>query len=132
MSTAPKTIDLTIDGQKIGVPEGSTIWEAARAIGIPIPVLCHDAERGLAPVGVCRVCVVRIGDAQGREPRVYGSSCTRFVEPGMQITTTDPRLDSVRRTLVELLLAEHPRPCVRHKAYGDCELEVMAEKMGPS
>ena len=53
-------IELTIDGRNLEVPEGTTIWDAARSAGIEVPVLCHEPR--LAPVGVCRMCVVDVGE----------------------------------------------------------------------
>ena len=78
MTSAP--IQLTIDGQAVNVPAGTTIYDAARGLGIEIPVLCHAPQ--MAPVGVCRVCVVDVGQ------RVYAASCIRQVEPGMIVKTS--------------------------------------------
>ena len=58
-STEPRTVTLTIDGREVTVAEGTTIWQAAKNIGIEIPVLCHDERYD--PVGVCRMCVVDVG-----------------------------------------------------------------------
>ena len=58
------TVTLSIDGQEVRAPEGTTIWRAAKAAGIDIPVLCHDERYD--PVGVCRMCVVDVGGARAR------------------------------------------------------------------
>src|SRR5262249_42113329 len=79
-----KGVHLTLDGQSISVPVGTTIWEAAHLHGIDIPVLCHQPR--LAPVGVCRLCVVDVGG------RVLAASCVRPCEEGMQVQTSGPRL----------------------------------------
>src|SRR6516165_4591948 len=100
-------ICLSIDGQKVTVPEGTTIWEAARQAGIPIPVLCHSPR--MSPVGVCRMCVVDTGG------RVLAASCVRACENGMQVQTQSEAIERQRRTLTALLLAEHPVPCEREK-----------------
>jgi CRP-like cAMP-binding protein/Fe-S-cluster-containing hydrogenase component 2 len=115
-------VQLTIDGQSVSVPKGTTIFDAARGLGIPIPTLCHQQNEN--PVGVCRVCVVDVG------ARVYAASCIRQAEQGMTVkTNTDPVL-GVRSTLVELLMSDHPSPCARQQHSGDCELEHLATQAG--
>jgi CRP-like cAMP-binding protein/ferredoxin len=111
-------VKFIIDGMEISVPAGTTIFDAARMHGIPIPTLCHQQNE--TPVGVCRVCVVDVG------ARVYAASCIRQVEPGMKVTTSSPAVESARKTLVELLMADHPAPCTRQQHSGDCELERLA------
>jgi formate dehydrogenase major subunit len=118
-STSP-TIHLALDGRSVAVPAGTTIWEAARGLGIDIPALCHSPR--LRPVGVCRLCVVDVGG------RVLAASCVRACEPGMKVQTGGPRLDKHRRMLVALLLADHPTPCAREQTTGDCELEALGRK----
>ncbi len=114
----PQTITLTIDGNPVTVPQGTTIFDAARINGVPIPTLCHQQNEN--PVGVCRVCVVDVG------ARVYAASCIRQAEAGMVVKTTTEPLQGVRRTLLELLMADHPSPCARQQHSGDCELERLA------
>jgi formate dehydrogenase major subunit len=118
-----KAITLTIDGQTVTVPEGTTIWDAARKLGIAIPVLCHDPR--LQPVAVCRVCAVEVKGA-----RVAQAACIRQVEPGMEVQTQTEKIARARKMLVELLLADHPIPCAKHKKNGDCELELLGERYG--
>ena len=119
-------IQLTIDGKSvvIGQERGTTttIFEAAQKCGITIPTLCHQQNE--KPVGVCRMCVVDIGQ------RVYAASCVRAVEPGMQVKTATEDVKRVRRTLLELLMADHPSPCARQKLSNDCELERLASRRG--
>jgi formate dehydrogenase major subunit len=115
-------IDLTIDGRPVSVPDGTTVWEAARQLGIDIPVLCHQPR--LRPVGVCRLCVVDVGG------RVLAASCVRLCEPGMRVQTAGERIDRQRRTLTALLLADHPVPCARARTTGDCELEALGRRYG--
>src|SRR5450631_3119581 len=107
-------IQLTIDGKKISCDPGTTIFDAARMNGIPIPTLCHQQNE--RPVGVCRVCTVDVG------ARVYAASCIRQVEPGMTVKTSTDQVQAARRTLVELLMSDHPAPCARQQQSGDCEL----------
>jgi formate dehydrogenase major subunit len=123
LTQEPTTLTLTIDGQTITVPEGATLWEAARQLGIQIPVLCHDPR--LAPVAVCRVCAVDVKGA-----RVAQAACIRQVEAGMEVTTHSDRIERSRKMLVELLLADHPTPCAKHQKNGNCELELLGEKYG--
>lgn len=111
-------VTLTIDGRQISVPRGTTIFDAARMNGIPIPTLCHQQNQ--TPVGVCRVCVVDVG------ARVYAAACIRECDPGMVVKTDIKPVTDARRTLVELLMSDHPSPCARQQASGDCELETLA------
>jgi CRP-like cAMP-binding protein/Fe-S-cluster-containing dehydrogenase component len=119
-------IQLTIDGKPVVIEqtrgETTTIFEAAQKCGIAIPTLCHQQNE--KPVGVCRMCVVDIGQ------RVYAASCVRLIEPGMNVKTSTEDLERVRRTLLELLIADHPSPCARQKLSADCELERMAAAAG--
>src|SRR5579864_8558887 len=118
----PALVELTIDGGKVSVPEGTTVFDAARLNNIRIPTLCHQQNE--VPVGVCRVCVVDVGG------RVLTASCVRPVESGMVVSTTSEKVRNARRTLVELLMSDHPSPCARQQQSGDCELEVMARAEG--
>src|ERR1700735_3244989 len=97
-----RTVTLTIDGAAVTVPEGTSIWAAAKQAGIEIPVLCHDERYD--PVGVCRLCVVDVG------ARAYAAACVRPCEEGMEVTTTSDRLDRHRATLTELLESDQPEP----------------------
>jgi len=117
-------VTLTIDNIPVTVPAGTTIFDAARMSGIPIPTLCHQQNE--TPVGVCRVCVVQVEKA-----RVLQAACIRPAENGMVVHTNAPEVQSSRRTLIELLMADHPKGgCARHLRDHDCELEVMAAKEG--
>src|SRR5208282_4134197 len=111
-------IELTIDGTKVAVPEGTTVFDAARLNGIAIPTLCHQQNE--TPVGVCRLCVVDVN------ARVFTASCIRPVEPGMVVKTASEKVKSARHTLIELLMSDHPTPCARQQQTGDCELETLA------
>src|SRR6266566_194754 len=115
-------IDLTIDGNPVRVPAGTSVFDAARMKGIAIPTLCHLQNE--TPVGVCRLCIVDTG------ARVFSASCVRPVEPGMKVVTNSEKVQSARRTLLELLLADHPSPCARQQQSGDCELEALGRAAG--
>jgi formate dehydrogenase major subunit len=97
---ATSTVTLTIDGKELTVPEGTTIWTAARDAGIEIPVLCHDERYD--PVGVCRMCVVDVGG------RVYAAACVRPCEDGMEVDTSSAEVEARRGTLTQLLMADQP------------------------
>src|SRR5262249_43815531 len=115
-------IHLTINGRAVSVPAGTTIWDAAQQLGIDIPVICHSPR--LAPVGVCRMCVVDVGG------RVLAASCVRPCEEGMTVRTNSELVEKQRRMLTMLLLADHPVPCEKEKTTGDCELELLGRRYG--
>jgi CRP-like cAMP-binding protein/Fe-S-cluster-containing dehydrogenase component/ferredoxin len=116
-------VTLTIDGVQVTVPAGTTVFDAARMNGIDIPTLCHQQNE--VPVGVCRVCVVEVEKA-----RVLQASCVRPAENGMVVHTNSDRVRGPRRTLIEMLMADHPSPCRRQQQSGDCELEALARQTG--
>ena len=93
---APAPVTVTIDGVEVSVPAGSTILEAARAQGLDIPTLCY--LENLAPVNVCRVCVVEVTGS-----RVLVPACSRTVEAGMEIQTESERVRHSRKLVLELL-----------------------------
>ncbi len=97
-------ITLKINGLTVSVEEGSTLLEAARFIGFPIPTLCH--MEGLTPYGACRLCVVEIGE--GLKARLV-SSCTYRAEEGMKVRTSSERVVRARKMVLELLLATCPQ-----------------------
>jgi formate dehydrogenase major subunit len=114
---------LSIDGIAIEAEEGQTILDAARAAGIEIPVLCH--EPGLDPVGVCRMCVVDVGE------RVKTAACVRKCQPGMTVRTGGEELDRHRRMLTELLMSDQPTPHsedLREKSLRDNELWALSRR----
>ena len=121
-STPPGLVDITIDGAAVRVPSGTTVFDAARMNGVSIPTLCHLQNE--TPVGVCRLCLVDTG------ARVLAASCVRPVEPGMKVLTNSDKVLSARKTLLELLMADHPSPCARQTNSGDCELETLAQAAG--
>ncbi|MFV0442231.1 MAG: formate dehydrogenase subunit alpha, partial [Planctomycetaceae bacterium] len=116
------TLTLTIDGREVSVPPGTTIWQAARQAGIEIPVLCHDPK--LKPVGVCRMCVVDVGE------RVLAASCVRECAAGMTASTSSLKVEQHRRMLTQLLLSEYPPPSDRQPAAYPCELESLGRRFG--
>jgi len=97
-------IDLKINGLPVSVEEGTTLLEAARFLGFPIPTLCH--MEGLTPYGACRLCLVEIGEG-GRSRLV--SSCTYPAEQGLVVRTSSSRVLRARKMMIELLLASCPQ-----------------------
>ncbi|HAR45768.1 MAG TPA: hypothetical protein DCS05_06230, partial [Nitrospiraceae bacterium] len=97
-------VRFTLDDQEIVVPEGITVLEAARRSGIFIPTLCDDSR--LEPFGGCRLCVVQV---QGI-PRLV-TACTTPVAEGMRVQSTNEEIERRRRTIVELILSDHPNDC---------------------
>ena len=104
-------INLTIDNKPIQVPEGTTILKAARMNGIDIPTLCHFELDGMNfenKPGGCRVCVVEV---KGR--RNLAPACATDVMEGMEVLTHSARVINARKTVVELILSDHPNDCLQ-------------------
>jgi len=121
-------IKLTIDGKKVEVPMGTTIYKAARLLGIDIPILCYMELKDLNienKPGGCRICVVEI---EGR--RNLASSCSTEVAEGMVVRTSNIRVLNARRTIMELILSDHPKDCLTCPKSGKCDLQNMAVKLG--
>lgn len=97
-------INLNINGLDVSVEKGTTLLEAARFYGFPIPTLCH--RDGLTPYGACRLCVVEIGD--GSKSRLV-TSCTYRAEEGLKVRTASKRVIEARRMIIELFLASCPQ-----------------------
>ena len=112
-------VTLRIDGKKVTVRKLATILDAARKLDIPIPTLCHHPE--LSPYGGCRLCIVEV---KGSAKPV--ASCTTFAKEGMDIITSSPNLEKLRRTTLELLLSDHPTDCMVCERAGDCKLQELA------
>ncbi|WP_417531444.1 formate dehydrogenase subunit alpha [Marinobacter lipolyticus] len=117
------TVSLTIDGQSVAVPEGTSVLRAAAIAGIQIPKLC--ATDNLDAFGSCRLCAVEI---EGR--RGLPASCTTPVAEGMSVITQNERVAKLRRNVMELYISDHPLDCLTCSANGDCELQDMAGAVG--
>ena len=116
-------INIEVNNRSVEANEGETILSAVRRQGIDIPTLCHI--EGMTPTGACRLCVVEIEGRDGLVP-----SCAYPVSDGMRILTHSPRAIQARRTVVELLLAEHPDDCLYCERSGNCELQSIAQQLG--
>lgn len=106
----------------IRVEEGQTLLSALRDHGFRIPTLCHMNR--FSPTGACRLCVVEV---DGRRDLVTSCSCP--VENGMKVRTNSQRVIRARKSLVELLLSNHPDDCLYCQRNGHCELQLLAEEM---
>jgi formate dehydrogenase major subunit len=122
-SKAEKTVVLTIDGQAVNVPEGTSIMRAAMEMGTQIPKLC--ATDMVDAFGSCRLCLVEIEGRNGTP-----ASCTTPVAPGMVVHTQTDRLKTIRKGVMELYISDHPLDCLTCSANGDCELQDMAGAVG--
>jgi formate dehydrogenase major subunit len=120
---ADTTVTLTIDGQSVTVPRGTSIMAAAASMGTQVPKLC--ATDSLEPFGSCRLCIVQI---EGR--RGYPASCTTPAEEGLVVHTENSAIAKRRRGVMELYISDHPLNCLTCSANGDCELQDMAGKVG--
>ena len=114
---------IKVNGREIEVKEGLTILEALKGHGIKIPTLCY--MENLTPTGACRICVVEVEGRPGLIP-----SCAFPAQEGMSIITHSPRVLQARKTIVELLLANHPEDCLYCVRNGECDLQDMAVEMG--
>jgi len=115
----PKDINLNIDGFDISVPEGTTILNAAKKLGIKIPTLCHHED--LCVAGNCRICVVDIEGWHTLTP-----SCSTPVLEGLKIHSTSPRVRKARKDLIALLISEHNTQCTTCFRSLNCELQALA------
>ncbi len=123
-----ETVQLTIDNKKVEVAKGTTILEAAKTIGVDIPTLCHmkleDTNFENNPGG-CRVCVVEVAGRRNLAPACK-SECT----PNMEVNTHSVRVVNARRTVMELILSDHPSDCLVCAKAGNCDLQDMAQTLG--
>ncbi|MGO9419762.1 formate dehydrogenase subunit alpha [Roseiarcus sp.] len=117
------TVTLTIDGRGVSVPRGTSVMAAAALIDISVPKLC--ATDSLQAFGSCRLCLVEIEGRRGTP-----ASCTTPAEEGMVVQTKTPRLEKLRRGVMELYISDHPLDCLTCSANGDCELQTHAANVG--
>src|SRR5271154_4524806 len=122
-SKSETMVTLTIDGQSVTVPEGTSIMRAAMELGTQIPKLC--ATDMLDSFGSCRLC---LGEIEGRPGTP--ASCTTPVAEGMVVHTQNSKLAKLRRGVMELYISDHPLDCLTCSANGDCELQDMAGAVG--
>jgi formate dehydrogenase major subunit len=122
-SRSTDKVTLTIDGRTVTVPAGTSVMRAASESGGKIPKLC--ATDNMAAFGSCRMCLVEIEGAKGTP-----ASCTTPVAEGMVVHTQTPRLERLRRGVMELYISDHPLDCLTCSANNDCELQEEAANVG--
>lgn len=110
-------VTLTIDDKQVTVSKDATIYDAAKAAGIRIPIICHDKK--LQPFGGCRMCLVEVEQMKGRQI----PACTTPVTEGMIVRTSTDDIIKARKMVLELLLLKHPIDCPVCDAAGDCDLQ---------
>jgi len=116
-------INLTINGRTVEVEPGTTILQAAEKVKIKIPTLCYSPD--LTPWASCGICIVRLAGS----PKMVRACCTAC-EPNMNIITHDPEIIAVRRTVLELILSNHPNDCLQCPRNQSCELQNLAAEFG--
>ena len=120
-------INLTIDNRPVSVDKGTTILDAAKACGIEIPTLCHINLKGTCvnnhPAS-CRICVVEVAGRRNLAP-----ACATACMEGMEVHTSTMRVLKARRTVLELILSNHPHDCLVCPKSGNCELQNLAKKL---
>ena len=114
-------INLTIDGQKVTVPKGTTILDAAKKAGIDIPTLCFLKD--INEVGDCRMCIVEVEGRKG-----FATSCIQTVEEGMVVHTHTPNVLEARHVILDLIISNHAKDCLTCTRSGNCELQTLATK----
>jgi len=114
---------IEVNGRPVEANEGETLLTAFHRAGVSVPTLCH--VEGLSPTGACRLCVVDVDGVGGLVP-----SCAYPVADGMKVLTHSPRAVQARKTVIELLLADHPDDCLYCIRNGNCQLQELAEEHG--
>jgi NADH-quinone oxidoreductase subunit G len=117
------TVDIKINGRDISVPAGTSILNAAKLAGSKIPTLCYHSD--LEAWGACGICVVKI---EGN-PRMV-RACSTLVTEGQNYITNDPEIHTIRKTIIEMTLADHPQECLTCGRNGTCELQRLAADYG--
>lgn len=118
-----KMVNLKINGQEISVPEGYTILDAAREVGINIPTLCYLKD--LNQIGACRMCLVEVKGA-----RALQAACVYPVAEGIEVYTNTEKVRKARRATLELILSNHEKKCLTCVRSRNCELQTLAEELG--
>lgn len=118
-----KMINMEFDGKAVQVPDGMTLVDAAATVGVHIPNLCHIKE--LRGVGACRMCMVEI---EGMKTPV--TACTTRVKEGMKVSTKTPKVEEIRKFVVDLVLSFHPLDCMTCPKAGACDLQRYAADLG--
>jgi NADH-quinone oxidoreductase subunit G len=123
MADAPKLVNITVDGKAVSAPAGTLLIEACKTVGIEVPSFCYYPNLSLQ--GACRMCLVRIE----KMPKLQ-TACTTGITEGMVVTTDSDEIRQARKSMVELLLGNHPLDCPVCDAGGECELQDMTFSYG--
>jgi NADH-quinone oxidoreductase subunit G len=123
MTEAAKLVNLTVDGKAITAPAGTLVIEACKTVGIEVPSFCYYPN--LALQGACRMCLVKVE----KMPKLQ-TACTTVVGEGMIVTTDSDEIKQARKSMVEMLLGNHPLDCPVCDAGGECELQDMTFSYG--
>lgn len=123
VNASKELVTITIDGQEICVPIGTSVLRAAALADINIPKLC--ATDSVEAFGSCRICLVEIEGRKG-----FPASCTTPVEEGLVVHTQNKKIAKIRRNVMELYISDHPLDCLTCPANGDCELQDVAGEVG--
>jgi NADH-quinone oxidoreductase subunit G len=116
-------VNLTVDGKKVAAPAGTLLIEACKNVGIEVPSFCYYPNLSLQ--GACRMCLVKVE----KMPKLQ-TACTTVISEGMIVTTNSDEIHQARKSMVELLLGNHPLDCPVCDAGGECELQDMAFSYG--
>jgi formate dehydrogenase major subunit len=116
-------VNITINGRKISATAGSTVLQAAQEAGIDIPTLCNHPA--LAPIGVCRICLVEVKGMPAFQP-----ACTSLVAEGMEVQTETPPLVEARKFILDMLFSERNHFCMYCEMSGNCELQNLGYRYG--
>ena len=125
MADAPKLVKITVNGKALSIPAGTLLIDACKNAGIEVPSFCYYP--GLSLQGACRMCLVEIE----KLPKLQ-TACTTQVGEGMVVHTESEKVVQARKSMLELLLANHPLDCPVCDAGGECELQDMTFKYGAS
>jgi NADH-quinone oxidoreductase subunit G len=123
MSDQP-AVTLTIDGRTVTVPRGTTVWHAAQAVQVEIPIFCYHDR--MPPLGACRMCLVQVEKA----PKLV-TSCTLEAAEGMVVHTGTPEVKAAQEAILEYLLINHPLDCPICDKGGECPLQDQTVRFGP-
>jgi NADH-quinone oxidoreductase subunit G len=123
MAEAAALVNITVDGKAVQAPAGTLLIEACKSVGIEVPSFCYYPNLSLQ--GACRMCLVKVE----KMPKLQ-TACTTVVGEGMIVTTDSPEIHQARKSMVELLLGNHPLDCPVCDAGGECELQDMTFSYG--
>jgi len=125
---AIELIKVIVDGKEVQVPKGATILAAAKSLGIDIPTLCHLQMGGNDYVNDCASCRICVVEVEGR--RNLAPACATPVFEGMNVTTNTMKVMQKRKTVLELLLSDHPKDCLACSKNGECDLQDLSVQFG--